>query len=367
MNINNRDFDDMLEGEEYLRNEIYSQETVKVSSFQYSVFKLKRKFDDPIRQDFVIDPEFQRHQVWNNTQKSELIESILLGIPIPIFYFFEMNDGQKQVLDGRQRLSAIFDYLDGNFKLSHLKILPDLNTKHIYELDGLSQSKIEDYSISAYVIQPPTPERIKFEIFERVNRGGTPLNNQEMRNALYQGPATHLLHELSESKEFRQATGDSIKSIRMKDRYVILRFLSFYMLEQGWINGLTYNGDIDNFLAKTMQFINRDIQDEQIVQLKNIFYSSMDSCFRCLGENAFRFDKKEGAARRPINMALFDVIAYFFSLIKYPESGLIESKITALKAQFEESNFSTQVNSTHSVQYRFDKVKELLKELKNAQ
>ena len=92
------------------------------------------------------------------------------------------------------------------------------------------QTKIEDYQIIAHVIQPPTPDRIKFDIFDRVNRAGTQLNKQEIRNALYQGNATQLLSQLCQTSEFAEATENGFaKEVRMKDRYIVLRFIAFYL------------------------------------------------------------------------------------------------------------------------------------------
>jgi len=133
------------------------------------------------------------------------------------------------VVDGRQRIHAIVRYLDDEYSLDNLKMLPRFNTKRFSDLEPLYQSKIERYQIPVYVIEPPTPERVKYDIFDRVNRGGTPLNNQEMRNALYSGQSTRLLRELSKSVEFQRATGGGIKSKRMRDQYIILRFIAFYL------------------------------------------------------------------------------------------------------------------------------------------
>jgi len=178
----------MLEGEAGLfpcTEEVYPDATVKISRDQYSIFEIRRMLKDT--KDLIIAPEFQRNAVWKIEQERELIESVLMGIPIPIIYVFEDEDGKKQVVDGRQRITAIVRYLDNAFALDNLRMLPRFNRKRFKELEPLYQSKLERYQIFLYVIEPPTPERVKYDIFDRVNRGGTRLNNQEMRNALYSG------------------------------------------------------------------------------------------------------------------------------------------------------------------------------------
>ena len=284
---------------------------VKISADRYSLFELKRKAESE-RKDVIIDPEFQRNFVWNLKQKSELVESILMGIPLPVLYFFQQTDGKFQVVDGRQRLTAIFMFMNNEFALSELQILPDENDKYFKDLSPMMQSIIEDYQMTVYSIQPPTPEKIKFDIFDRVNRSGTILNHQEMRNALHQGKSTKLLKELAESREFQDATGGAIKEKRMKDHYVILRFLAFYMFFKKWeeIKEIEYKSDIDDFLAKMMDIIN-EMPDNRIESLKNIFALSMKNSFNVLGADGFRFSKGEGEKKLPINMALFDVVGFF--------------------------------------------------------
>ncbi|MBF7046923.1 DUF262 domain-containing protein, partial [Campylobacter volucris] len=186
-----------------------------------SLFEIKRRQE---RGDIQISPEFQREDVWNYKQKSELIESVLMGIPIPVFYFFESKDTKIQVVDGRQRITTFIDFMNDKFDLKQVKIITDIIGKKFSDLNVIQQRKIEDYQIDTYTIQPPTPEQVKFNIFDRVNRGGTRLNNQEMRNALYQGNSTELINELSKEECFKKATAHSIKSNHMKDRYIILRF-----------------------------------------------------------------------------------------------------------------------------------------------
>ncbi|EIJ9773568.1 DUF262 domain-containing protein, partial [Campylobacter jejuni] len=212
-----------LEGEDSLDinndenyKQIYPLEKIRIEKGRMSFFEIKRRQE---RGDIQISPEFQREDVWNYKQKSELIESVLMGIPIPVFYFFESKDTKIQVVDGRQRITTFIDFMNDKFDLKQVKIITDIIGKKFSDLNVIQQRKIEDYQIDTYTIQPPTPEQVKFNIFDRVNRGGTRLNNQEMRNALYQGNSTELINELSKEECFKKATAYSIKSNHMKDRY----------------------------------------------------------------------------------------------------------------------------------------------------
>lgn len=106
-------------------------------------------------------------------------------------------------------------------KVSRLKSFAHKNKRLETKIRVIPALIVERYQIPVYVIEPPTPERIKYDIFDRVNRGGTQLNNQEMRNALYMGESTELLEKLSKAKEFKQATGNGIKSVRSRDYYAL--------------------------------------------------------------------------------------------------------------------------------------------------
>jgi uncharacterized protein with ParB-like and HNH nuclease domain len=366
-----QDEEDRIEGEETLDpaqdndselSPIYPA-NVKVDRDVYSVYELKRRYEQGR---IILDPDYQREDVWKRKQKSELIESVLMGIPLPVMYFAQDKYGTLQVIDGRQRLTALFEFLDNKFTISSIPILRDLKGKRFKDLAPLYQAKLEDYQMVIYVIKPQTPDRVKFDIFERVNRRGTQLNKQEMRNALYQGKSTKLLKELSNYEEFLKATGNAINKKRMKDRYLILRFLAFYL----WKNRkLIYNGkiveyksDIDDFLGKTMEIIN-NMNDEAIDMLRKVFVRAMKNSFEILGKDGFRIPGE--GRKRPINMALFESLSYLMSHEKVEHHrGLVKRKIEAL---FNDEEFiqslTEKVDSSTSVNVRFSKMDEILEDL----
>lgn len=333
MDENNKNYIE-VEGEESLNpdNELgsaYSIEKIDIDVSYFSIYELKRKYDRTNnkkeqllelhkKNQIILDSEFQREGVWNRKQQSELIESVLIGLPIPTMYFCEDRYANLIVVDGRQRLTAFFEFLNDEFPLSELKILKKLSGKKFSELDPVYQSKIEDYQLIIQVIKPTTPDSIKFNIFDRVNRGGTPLNNQEMRNALYQGHSTDLLKTLSKSKEFKMATNNAIKENRMKDKYLILRAIAFYLWMNNMIvdrrgNLIKYNGDIDDFLGKTMEYLN--FVDLNILKsIEHDFILSMMKIYEILGDNAFRL-QNENKKRLPINMNVFEVVTYIMMQI----------------------------------------------------
>jgi len=291
----------------------YPNVTVNVHRDQYSIFQIQRKIEQDL---LTVSPEFQRSNVWNSKQQSELIESILMGIPIPVFYFFEDGSGKQQIVDGKQRITALCSFLQNNFKLSKLKILGTkngaeyFNNKLFKELDAKWQSKIEDYQLIVFVIKPPTPENIKYDIFDRVNRGGTQLNAQEMRHALYNGKATLLLEKLIKDEYYEKLIGrNSKQDKRMKGRMMILRFIALYLTYEKKID-IKYSSDMNEYLANIMKFINES-KENYLKDLTQIFSLAMENCYNLLGDDAFRFSKIKGSTvRRSINMGLFEMVSY---------------------------------------------------------
>ena len=318
-----------FEGEETLtvnnyKNEdtddVYPDAVLNISRETASVFQLKRKWErKPSQLD--LTPPFQRELVWDPRKKCELIESIIMGIPIPVFYVKENEDGVYVVVDGKQRLTTLFDFINGKFALERLNILRDYRGKRFKDLSPLDQNKIEDCSLSLNVIKAPTSDRVMFDLFDRVNRGGTPINNQEMRNALYQGNSTRLIDELSKNPEFIAATENAISSKHMKDRYLILRFLAFYMwqekitrdIETGDV--LDYKSNIEDFLGKTMSFLNSlSANDELLTILRNVFVNSIRRAKEIIIPlGGFRLPSLVGKNRRPINMAFFESLGFLLA------------------------------------------------------
>lgn len=284
-----------------------------------------------------------------------------MGIPLPVIYLFETADGKKQVVDGRQRITTIIDFLNDDLQLKDLKILPQYNNMRFSDLPTKIQGVFEDYQILCYVIQPPTPERVKYDIFDRVNRGGTILNSQEMRSALYQGKATELIDEICKSDEFLEVTGNAVSPTRMRDRYAALRILAFYLLFTYQLNvddldkPIEYKSDMDDFLAKVMVKINNYSSDNQRSMWKWDILHSFKELFRLLGPDAFRFESTHVGKKRPINMPLMEALTYLFTLnwIR-PDDETLREDISKFKFDLDESGrFRSKVDSSVSVDLRF--------------
>lgn len=341
---------------------------IRIAKEQSSVYELLRKES---RGDLVLAPDFQRNNVWDRKHQSELVESILMGIPIPLIYLFEDEEGVRQIIDGKQRITALKEFINDQFSLTNLSMLPDLKGKKFTSIPPLLQAKLEDYQLHSHVIQPPTPEYVKFNIFERVNRAGINLNKQEMRHALYQGKATTLIQELAESQPFKLATGNGVKPNRMRDRYLVLRFVAFYLLTTGQLQGsaIQYKSDVDAFLASVMKFLNTKASALLIDHAKQACLNGLDSVYQVLGNEAFRFQSNSGGNRRPVNMGLFEMLVFAFCHIDPTQLDHQKAKelIDYHKQNVDDEGlFSGSIDTSDSVKTRFDTAKKITQGLKDA-
>ena len=245
-------------------------------------------------------PDFQRRAgIWSPQQESRLIESLLLRIPIPVFYVAADYDDRWSVVDGLQRTSAIHKYVVGELRLKGLQYLRRLDNCRYSELPRPMQRRIDETQLFVNVIEAGTPEEVMFNIFHRINTGGLPLRGQEIRNALHPGVVRAYLKEMAESDEFLAATCGPISQQRIADQECVLRFLAFHMLP--WED---YSAnDLDRYLGDSMERIN-GASVEKRCRLKADFKKALKAAHSIFGEDAFR--KAHTDRRRPINRALFE-------------------------------------------------------------
>jgi hypothetical protein len=278
----------------------YPIDSVLVRSEPRSAFEVLRRIESG---QYKLDPDFQRGFVWPADKQSRLIESVLMRVPLPVFYLAEQPDGKVVVVDGLQRLTTLSRYVKNEFALAGLtNVSPDLNGKRFIELDPVYKNRIEDTPLILYLIDPRVPLGARLDIFERVN-GGVPLTRQQMRNSLFNGKATRLLRDCAASIEFKTATAGSIKSITMRDRELINRFCAFKVLPI-----IEYKGDVDEYLAKALIHMNK-MPDAGIEDLKQDFLKSMRLNIKVFKRHAFRKHTSASQGRSVINAALFEVMS----------------------------------------------------------
>lgn len=263
---------------------------------------------------YVMDPDFQRDFIWKADKQSKLIESVILRIPLPVFYLAEDNNGRMIVVDGLQRLSTFDAFLNNELPLRSLD-RDELNGKRFSDLSFKLQNRIEDSNLILYTIDSRVPDRAKLDIFERVN-SGVPLSRQQMRNCLYVGNGTRFLKDQAQSELFKKATGRSLKPDMMRDREFVNRFCAFSILDLK-----DYRGDMDGFLATALQHMNQ-MDQAQLSALAEDLHRGLVNNYVTFRQHAFRRHAPNQEWRSVLNASLWDVMCT--GLSRYSETRVRE-------------------------------------------
>ena len=316
-----------------------------------------------------LQPDFQRvTDVWDNVKKSRLIESILLGLPLPSFYFSEDPVSQKlSIIDGLQRICAIRDFVlekENSLKLEGLQFLKNFDGFTFSQLARPEVKRIKSLKITMNTLRKGTPLDVKYIIFQRVNTAGVPLTPQEMRQALNQGPAAIFIKELADMESFKKATNYSVESKRMQDRDFVNRFIAFYIGYQD------YMGDLDMFLNDKMGELNK-MTSEQRDDIRVSFDKAMKCCYEIFKNDAFRKKYSVTDKRKPISKSVYDTLSVNIAWLSDEEQLMLLKNAEAFKTGMirlfndERFNFSisTGTGQKYNVDLRFTMVKSLIKEI----
>ncbi len=327
---------------------------------------IKRLQSDPMR--IKMDTEFQRKaNLWSIVAQSRLIESLLVRIPLPAFYF-DATEDIWLIVDGLQRVSTLKNFIiEKNFKLVGLEYLKNYEGFGWDDFPEYLKSRVEETHVTAYIINPGTPYEAKFNIFKRINTGGLVLTPQEIRHALNQGEPAKLVAELARMPEFITAMGGYVPSDRMEDRDYTTRFLSFYLDKEN------YEPDLDSFLNRGMAKVNSKTPAE-IADIKTRFKRAMVTANQVFGKYAFRKKYEDGERRRPVNKALFECISVALALISENDHKKLIANARRIDQGLmylsnKDADFLRSISSgtgdTLSVNRRHDKIRNLLKEIIN--
>jgi len=317
-------------------------------------------------------PDFQRSEVWNYTQKSQLIESLILSIPLPMFYVSADEKENWSVVDGLQRFSTIRDFILGidkkyyskatfpykgdGFRLKNMEFFDLYNGLYFKNLPDDIQGRILDSQFNVTIIQNGTPDEVKFNIFKRINTGGVPLSPQEIRHALNQGNATDFLSHLSKLNCFLDTTCKSINPSRMADRELVLRLIAFIIRGVGEFKS---NDSMDSFLNTTMRIINTRLSESDFSLIEEKFTTSMNRAKGLFGEAAFRKSTFEKYQKTPINKSLFDSVGFLLANLSDEIFDIIIEKKEIFKtilmsAVYEEQYFGRDSSKHIGVKARFE-------------
>lgn len=331
--------DTEFEGEE-VSEQISDEDIVyQINTFgaDYTIDGLVKRFD----RDDIYRPEFQRNFVWTHPQASRFIESILLGLPIPsVFLYREEKQQRHLIVDGLQRLTTLHAFSKGRlphndkvFKLTGVKSRFDGKT--LDELKPQDQRRFEDAIIHAMIIQQMSPDDNSssvFHIFERLNSGGTPLQPQEMRAAIYHGSFQRVLGQLNENQLWREIFGNEHR--RAKDQELILRFLALHFERE------KYQRPMKGFLNEFMR-VNREIDVRRQDDFSSSFSTTIQRAHEALGEKAFR-------PIRIMNVAVFDAVMVAIAARPDHNAGQIADAYNRLIHNEDFMRLSTESTSNES-------------------
>ncbi len=316
-------------------------------------------------------PDFQRQAgIWSNRDQSRLIESLMLRIPIPAFYFDGTNDENWLVVDGLQRLTSIKRFVvTEELSLCELEYLREHNNKKFSQLPRPLQRAIREAPVVWYLIMPGTPENVKFDVFRRINTAGLPLSPQEIRHALNGKPITDIIKRLAESEEFKAATAHGISPKRMDDRECVTRFLVFSIFPPDKYN----KDDFDAFLNTGMHYLND--HPELLDNLQTRFIRAMLAARQIFDNDAFRKRYSKNTTRFPINKALFESWSVNLDMCSDKELLTLVERKELVKNQFIElmcknTKFEKAVSqgtgSISRVRCRFNEIQKLIHGVLNA-
>lgn len=254
--------------------------------------------------DIIPNPDYQRDYVYNDKQASKLVESVLLGIPIPTIYLCQEKDNTYSVIDGQQRITSLVKFLKNEFALSGLKELDELNGKYYKDLPKEVKTKLRTSSLSTISLFKQSGD-LKYEIFARLNQGAVKLNPQELRNCIYRGSFNNMLDDIAASNPHLHSLFHDDNNRKSYQE----RILRFFALR-------TYQ-DYQSSMLKTMNsFMERHQNDgeDEIKAAKNKFNNTIDIIKQVLGDSAFMaFDRNKGTIYEKFSGSVYDSIIIPFS------------------------------------------------------
>lgn len=284
-----------------------------------------------------LQPEYQRNFIWDNSRKSRLIESIIINIPIPPIFLYEIEFAKYEVMDGLQRISTIIDFLNNKFALDGLEIWQELNGKTYSQLPETIKDGIKRRYLSAVILLKESAktknqeDEMKRFMFDRLNSGGVKLEPQEVRNALYTSRFNDLLSQLSqkvEGLEWKLVTGEYIQSLP-KEKWLFLMWGGFPNPSQDRMYGqelvlrfFAYISACKNNISKGTKYILDNYAKEAVIysedevnELKEFFYNTIEFVFNIFGKNAFCSSEKNIAEKQ-----IYDAVM-LASVYKLMENG----------------------------------------------
>ncbi len=364
--------DNILELEESNKAEqIGIRQPIKVSDWPFRIAQRTITIDKLLKRidhnELILDSEFQRRPgLWDLIIKSRLIESMILRLPLPAFYFDGTDDNRWLIIDGLQRLSAVNSFVKGEFGLEGLDYLPELEGKDFASLERTHQRNIEEFEIMGYIIEKGTPKSVTYKIFKHINTSALRLEPQEIRHAINPGVPAEFLKLIVEKEWFKKPILHTQREVdRMSDRETALRFIAFQRKRFS-----EYKPHISEFLDEAMTDIyeitthKREIYLKEMESIFNVLYSVFDN-------HAFSRSMFDDSRQYGHNSIIFELMTYGVSILPSDKRNLLATPELKFKEtvinhfiskphRFWETDYSyTQEN----LRKRFEEIEQLVKKI----
>lgn len=339
-----------------------SQNDLVLQSSDFSLQGLREMVENEV---IDLAPKYQRRERWEIDRQSQLIESFLLNIPVPPIYLSEEEYGIYSIIDGKQRITAVSDFLSNAFKLKGLESFPEINGLRFRDLPKSLQNalRIRPYFRVITLLKQSAPE-LKYEVFLRLNRGGVKLNAQEIRNVAFRGHLNDAIYECAEENVLKSAlkitSRKSTAFQQMQDAEFVLRFL---MLVQNWQH---FSGSFSKSMDRYMM-ISQDIDEADAAVRAKSFRTALNRVSSLWGDHAFqRWDGERW--RNQALAGLYDAQMIAAAELTPGEFGSLGTKkrrvLSSTKQLFHDNEFEESVrlgtNTPARMRYRVQKTKDSL-------
>ena len=323
----------------------------KYKTGEYRLVTEQARYPITILPDFFSDeslhPQYQRHKVWDNKKKSQLIESFIMNVPVPPVFLYETDYAKYEVMDGLQRISSIISFYKDEFILEGLEIWDELNNYKYSELPQDIQNAIDRRNLSAVILMKESSSseeqayELKRFVFSRLNSGGEILEDQEIRNAIFSGDFNDMIKKLAEdNSKYNEMWKFSSRALtRMENYEMILRFFTHLSAVKSNINGSLVNLQ-NEYATKSLQFDKKTIQFQ-----KNLFEETISLVYSMFGSEAFKTDVKKRAHRMTYDAVMLSV-AYLIL-----ENPTISKKLSKLSLESEKFNLIEKYNEDFNGKY----------------
>ena len=278
------------------------KQDIKYDTRDYVIRYLKQLYEED---NLYVPLDYQRNFIWTEKDKCFFIESVLMGLPIPFMFFSDTEDGRIEIVDGAQRTRTLVEFLQGNLTLSELEVLTESNGFTFNDLDPAVQRKFENTNIRVVFLEDGTTERVRQEIFKRINTGGRKASPTETRRGSIEGPFMTFLTECTKNEKFNKLAP---RSEQTEKRYEGIELVSrFFAYFDNYENDFSeYSGNVALYIDKYVESMNENWKvDNQSEKYKAIFESMLEFVEVYIGNRGFR--KKEKTKSTP--RARFEAIS----------------------------------------------------------